>query len=156
MHLGLDLLSAHQIGYCILSYLFSLIHQFSVDARRPIYLPAFNMGLPDPCEQICVSSGPLALPTIQPIIVTAFGNLQHPTHHCHFKMRPLQPNKLIFHFNSRAKNAAAFFKISFSSLTFAISLFSPAISSESELLLDRLPSPRKTVAPCLSLCSFHL
>ena len=71
--LGLDVRSAHQMGYRVLSNPFSLINQLTVNPRCSIDLPAFNMRLPDLCKQISVSLWPDRSPAYPPNRSIHFG-----------------------------------------------------------------------------------
>jgi transposase InsO family protein len=56
-----------------------MIHQFGVDPGSPIHFPVCQISLPDLCQQIPVTLGPVALQSIQPIVVPALGHLQNAT-----------------------------------------------------------------------------
>ena len=71
----------------------------------------------------------------------------------YLKLILMRSHKCVLHPSSLAKYAAAFFRMSRSSLTCSNSRLSRATSSPASL---RLPGPPKAFTPRLPNCSFHL
>src|SRR5262245_4550446 len=68
----------------------------------------------------------LRLRSIPPVIVSVATDLEHPTHSRPAKLILMSSDKAVLHPSSLAKYAAAFFKLSRSSLTFSVHRSFPA------------------------------
>src|SRR6185503_16602784 len=100
----------------------------------------------DRFEQNSVPLTALGLFTHRPVVVPAAADLEHLAHTRDTKLFAVSSDKGVLHLSSLAKYAAAFFKMSRSSLTFSNSLRSRASSS---LPAAARPDPGKAFSPRL-------
>src|SRR5215470_20116823 len=91
--------------------------------------------------------------TPSPVIIPTAADLQNSAHALELKLFTMGLHKGVLHLSSLAKYAAAFFKISRSSLTCSSSWRSRVTSSLPVILR---PCPGKAFSPRRLSCSFHL
>jgi hypothetical protein len=75
----------------------------------------------DALEKLSILRSMTALRSIAPFVVAAARDAQRPAQSCDAESLGVPPDEGVLHGSSRAKYAAAFFKISRSSVTFASS-----------------------------------
>ena len=153
-HPGLDARCPHQSGYTIDAHAFPRLYQVHMDARGTIDLPARFMVTLDLSEQAAIIPRSLAFGPVEPIVVTTGRHPQDLAQPGNVMRISLFADKGVLYLSSLAKYAAAFFRISFSSLSRSFSCFSVA-SSDCSSFLGR-PGPENALSPFLASCSFHL
>src|SRR5690349_22895388 len=89
----------------------------------------------------------MALGPAQPVVKAAAGHAQRPAQPGNLELLAMPTNERVLHGSSRAKYAAAFFRMSRSSVTFSSSRFKRATSLSSDAGLR--PEPRKAFSPLL-------
>src|SRR5262245_11814566 len=102
------------------------------------------MNLTDLFEQNLITPTALGLLANSPVIVPTAANLQNLAHPLDRKLFTLSSDKGVLHLSSLAKYAAAFFRMSRSSLTRSNSLRSRLSSS---LMAGPRPFPGKACSP---------
>src|SRR5574342_440755 len=121
--------------------------------QRAVRLLVAVMNAADLCQQHSIPSAPRRLRPIAPIVVSATAYLKHSAHRRDPKLSAVSSHERVLYLSSLAKYAAAFFRMSRSSLTRSSSLRRRAPSS---LAAERGPLPGKAPAPCFVSSSFHL
>src|SRR5689334_18460763 len=104
-------------------------------------------------EQHTVLSAALGLFTPGPVVIAAAADLQNSAHPLELELFAMGLHKGVLHLSSLAKYAAAFFKMSRSSLTCSSSRRS-RLTSPLPVVLR--PCPGKAFSPRWLSCSFHL
>src|SRR3989441_3713010 len=111
---------------------------------------AANIG-----QQALIGLDSRARRTLPPVVEPAAGDAQHSTQHGNPELRVVVPDELVPHGSSFAKYAAAFFRMSRSSVTCLSSRFRRSSSLCSSRGLR--PGPRKALeAPVFCSCACHL
>ena len=144
-HLGLDARDAHQPGHSIDAHAFPGLHQVHMDARRTIDLSARFMVTPDLSDQATIIPGSLAFGPVKPIVVTTGRHPQNLAQSANVVLISLLADKGVLYLSSLAKYAAAFFRISFSSLSRSFSCFS-VVNSDCSSFFGR-PGPENALSP---------
>src|SRR5579863_3706528 len=119
-----------------------------------IGLSRLQMHSADALQKLAVLHRPAALRPVAPLVIAAARHAEHGAHPCHLEEPHMPANEGVLHGSSRAKYAAAFFRMSRSSVTFASSRLRRATSPS--CCAGLRPGPQNAVAPLLPSCSFHL
>src|SRR4030095_6650959 len=119
-----------------------------------VRLPRLHMHGSNRPQELPVRRRPLARRPVPPLVVAAARYAQHGAQARHLEQPAMATDEGVLHGSSRAKYAAAFFRMSRSSVTFASSRFSRATSPSDAAGLR--PGPRNAPSPLPASCSFHL
>jgi len=130
-----------QSGHPVLAARDSLAIERSPGLYRPVGLEVREVHRPDLREQLRIGKTARAGTAIAPFVIAAARNAQHPTQRCDGKACLVYSNERVPHGSSFAKYAAAFFKISRSSVTCFNS--GHALGSGLAFCLPHLPALRR-------------
>ena len=125
----------------------ALLLQYPPRLVGAVCLARLQMQGSDRPQQFSVFYSVTALGPAQPVVKAAAGHAQGPAQPGNLELLAMPPNERVLHGSSRAKYAAAFFRMSRSSVTFSSSRFRRATSLSSDAVLR--PGPRKAFSPLL-------
>jgi hypothetical protein len=127
--------------------------QSSPRLYRSVSLSATLMNFTDLYKQSPLLPAPLGLRTISPSVIATATDLKHFTHPRDPKFSNVSPDERVLYLSSLAKYAAAFFRMSRSSLTRSNSCFNRASSLPDP---TRCPDPGNAPTPFFLTSSCHL
>src|SRR6185437_4738638 len=150
---GCNPLLTHEFSHRVLAAILAPCPQFPVHTRTAVAFFDLLMDGLDFDDQRLTPSLAYTGGTPSPGVVAAGGNLQQPTHQSHRPVGAVFVDEAVFHSDSLAKKAVAFFKMSRSIWS---RLFSARRRRSSSSRVGRLPLPGKAWLPSASKAFFHL
>ena len=144
--------TAHEARHRVLAAAHTLRNQLGMNARGAIRCAARVLYHADTIQKRHLSLPASAAHALMPCIVAAYRNAQRAAQPAHRIVRAIRVNELVLQLDPRAKKMAAFFKMSFSSLSRWFSLRSRSSSPS-------VGRPRLVATPLdfsVSSCLRHL